>query len=144
MILIEDTHWPLVVVGVCCGPRLDEACLDRARMRWQSREFRRALFVVPGSGPCALCAYELLTRWLKRESMPAALCRSAAWVIPDESVRASVNLMLDVDGHLMFSGPAATFATVAAAFGWMRELARREESAWPIYHPSLSNCHSSL
>jgi hypothetical protein len=36
MILIEDTHWPLVVVGVCCGPRLEEACLDRARLRWRS------------------------------------------------------------------------------------------------------------
>jgi hypothetical protein len=141
MILIEDTHWPLVVVGVCCGPRLEEACLDRARLRWRSAEPRRAIFVVPGSGQCALCAHARLTRWLKRQSGPVALCRAAAWVVPDDAVRSSVALMLDVDSDLSIGGPAAAFSTVTAAFHWMRDLARVEESAWFAPGPTLNNFH---
>jgi hypothetical protein len=144
MILIEDTHWPLVVVGVCCGPRLDEACLDRARLRWRSREPRRAMFVVPGSGQCALCAHGSLVRWLKRQSRAITKCRVAAWVIPDHAVRASVALMLDVDDDLVFGGPSAVFATVSAAFEWMRDLARFEESASIAYDPVFKNCRTSL
>jgi hypothetical protein len=144
MILIEDTHWPLVVVGVCCGPRLDEACLDRARLRWRSREPRRAMFVVPGAGQCALCAHASLARWLKRQSLPVALCRSAAWIVPDDAVRASVALMLDVDSDLAFGGPAATFATVTSAFRWMHDMARVEESAWWAPGLPVSNCYPSL
>jgi hypothetical protein len=144
MILIEDTHWPLVVIGVCCGPRLDEAILDRARARWRSPEPRRALFVVPGFGQCALTAHAALRRWLTRQPLPAALCRSAAWVIPDDAVRASVALMLDLDGYAPFGGPAATFDTVTAAFAWMRDLARVEDSAPFVLPPTVTNCHPSL
>lgn len=144
MILIEDTHWPLVVVGVCCGPRLDEACLDRARRRWRSREPRLAVFVVPGTGQCALCAHASLLRWLRRQALPAALCRTAAWVVPDEAVRASVALMLDLDDHLMFGGPTATFATVTDAFHWMRDIVRIEESAWFGPDVMLRNYHPAL
>ena len=144
MILIEDTHWPLVVVGVCCGPRLDEASLDRARRRWRSAEPRRAMFVVPGTGQCALCAHAMLLRWLKRQPRLVSLCRNAAWVVPDDAVRASVALMLDVDPDLAFGGPSATFSTVTAAFRWMRDEVRVEESAWSVPGPAVSNCYRGL
>jgi hypothetical protein len=141
MILIEDTHWPLVVVGVCCGPRLEEACLDRGRLRWRSREPRRAMFVVPGSGQCALYAHARLTRWLTRQSLAVAFCRTAVWVVPDDAVRSSVALMLDLDSDLSFGGPVATFATVTAAFRWMGDMVRVEESALSAPGETVSNCY---
>ena len=99
------------------------------------------MFVVPGSGQCALCAHATLTRWLERHSLPVALCRTAAWVVPDDAVRASVELMLDLDSGLAFGGPVATFATVTAAFHWMREMASVEESAWSASGETVSNCY---
>jgi hypothetical protein len=99
------------------------------------------MFVIPGAGQCALCAHATLTRWLKRQVRPVALCRTAAWVVPDDAVRSSVALMLEMDGDFMFGGPTATLATVTAAFEWMREMVQFEESAWSAPVLTLSNCH---
>jgi hypothetical protein len=122
MILLEDTHWPLVVVGECPAS-MDRAALGRARARWRSLEPRLAVFVVPGSGLQALSSLDTLVRWLRRQPVEAALCRIVAWVIPDNDVRASVASLLDTHGHVAFGGSSATFPTVRAALNWITDTA---------------------
>lgn len=131
-ILIEDTHWPLVVVGVCCGPRLDRQSLARAQARWRSREPRAAILVVPCRGQMALAAHDALLRWLRLQPVQTALCYSAAWVIPDDALRAGVTLMQRVSGHLAFGGHVATFRDVAHALRWSCGQPRVEESSLPV------------
>src|SRR6185369_6986307 len=122
MILLEDTHWPLVVVGEC--PRsVDCPGLCRARARWQSLEPRFAVFVVPGTGLQALSSLDTIVCWLRRQPVEAALCRTVAWVIPDNDVRSGVASLLDAHDHVAFNGASATFRTVAAALAWITDTA---------------------
>ncbi len=118
MMLLEDTHWPLVVVGECCGS-VDCVALCRARARWQSLEPRLAVFVVPGDGVHALSSLDRTIRWLRTQPVESALCRLAAWVIPDDDVRGSVASLLDLHDDVAFGGSSATFRTVASALAWI-------------------------
>jgi hypothetical protein len=122
MIVLEDTHWPLVVVGECCQS-VDCATLARARARWRSLEPRLAVFVVPGAGLQALSSLDRIVGWLRRQPVEAALCRIVAWVIPDNDVRTSVVSLLDAHDHVAFSGASATFRTVDAALAWITDRA---------------------
>lgn len=128
-ILIEDTHWPLVVVGVCCGPQLERSALRRARMRWRSPEPRAAVLVIPGTGERAITAHDRLLRWLRRQSAETAACRMVAWVVPDDGVRNTLAALLAAHGGRAFGGPSRTFRTVADAFHWVQNLASREGTA---------------
>lgn len=128
MILIEDTHWPLVVIGVCCGPRLDTGHLRRARERWRSLDPRSAVLVVPCHGERALSAHDSLLRWLDVQPAQTALCQSAAWVVPDEALRSTIRRLQRSRRHVAFGGPSATFASVAEALRWSCGVAGVEKS----------------
>lgn len=122
MILIEDTHWPLVVVGVYEGAPVDPWTQRAASARWHSPELRFATLVVPGVGPAAISAHQVLLRWLRRHVSSSTPFAGAAWVIPDADVRGSVAALIDAHGGTAFGSPSAAFGSVSEALNWLRSL----------------------
>ncbi len=128
MILIEDTHWPLVVVGVHDGAFADALAQRVARLRWHLPQPRLVTIVVPGVGADAVQAHNLLVRWLKRHVSTATPLNGAAWVIPDAAVRAIVTTLIDVSGGRAFGAPSKVFRTVADALCWLRAVSQRDQN----------------
>ena len=122
MILIEDTHWPLVVVGVYEGEPVDRWSQRGASARWHSPEPRLAALDVPGIGAAAVHKHHVLLRWLRRHVSSATPFVGAAWVIPDAQVRSDVAALLDAHDGTAFGSPSAVFASVAEALIWLRRV----------------------
>lgn len=131
MILIEASHWPLVVVGESRSATIEAGARQTALTRWRSRDLRLVALVVPGVGDAAFDAHNQLVGWLGEQVLTLArYCRGLAWVIPDEAVRQHVASLLDTHDHFAYGCPCAVFPTVSGALGWLTCTARCDRCPW--------------
>jgi hypothetical protein len=127
VILIDDTLWPLVVVGVCRGAAVDPLTQRAARVRWRSPDPRLVTLVVPGVGIQAVDSHSRLVRWLKRHVSWSTPVSGSAWVIPDAAVRTTVNTLLNVYGGCAFGAPSSAFGTASEAIRWLCAMSRVDQ-----------------
>src|SRR5262245_55161341 len=88
MIVIEQTHWPLIAVGSIPEPEghTDHTVPDESLL-WASDDLRLAL-VVRGDHASAWRAEAEVFTWLLRHRDQLWLCASrVAWVFEDEAMR---------------------------------------------------------
>jgi hypothetical protein len=130
VILIEASHWPLVVVGDALrqvGLRDQRLALER----WHSRDLRLVTLVVPGSGTDAFESHDRLVRWLGEQMLTvASYCCGMAWVIPDAAVRGYVSSILASHDHFAFGCPSAVFSNIGDAFNWLTRTAACDGCRW--------------
>jgi hypothetical protein len=120
MIVIEATHWPLVVVGAVppAAGRPLAATLDE-RGLWASADLRLAV-VFRGDHACTWMAQAEVFAWLGsyREQLWHCVSR-AAWIFEDELMRRSAERWLTLVGDRLFRGEVMTFRTVRTAVSWL-------------------------
>ncbi|MGE3277871.1 MAG: hypothetical protein AB7O67_22380 [Vicinamibacterales bacterium] len=139
MVIIEDSHWPLVVVGVADGPGTPIPDQAEALARFESDEPRLLTFVAGGMGAKALASLDELLRWVSARRRGARGTAAAlAWVIPDRVARAAVDSLLTLEGHRMLGCPAATFTTPHSALLWLRKLGEGPAAPAGNAHPALA------
>jgi hypothetical protein len=118
MILVERTHWPLVVVGsVPDGEPAGAASLDDASLMAADRLW--VVLVVAAIGARARMAQEALLEWLceHRSILPPRVVR-CAWVIEDDTLRSSAASWQALLGPA-FDVDAAMFGAVRPALRWL-------------------------
>ncbi|MGE0041116.1 MAG: hypothetical protein AB7H88_05925 [Vicinamibacterales bacterium] len=135
MVIIEDSHWPLVVVGVADGPGTPIPNQAQALARFESDEPRLLTLVAGGIGAKALASLDELLRWVAaRRRGGRGSAAALAWVIPDAMARAAVDSLLALEGHRMLGCPAATFTNPHSALHWLGKLG--EGAGSPSVRPS--------
>lgn len=117
MVLIEDTFWPLVVVGVRGGSDTSRVHPD---CQWRPLRVGVPLLlalIVPGIGTRGHKALKELSEWL-REHGAVIHHRVArvAWIIEDGSLRRYAASVLTA---AQCSAAVATFATPTSAIPWL-------------------------
>lgn len=120
MILVETTHWPLVVVGAIPDSSGGEqtARVDEDRL-WSTGDVRLAV-VIRGDHACAWVAQEEVFKWLGRHRDRLWRCvYRAAWVFEDELMRRNAERWLSLVGNRLFRGEVTTFRSVRSAVSWL-------------------------
>lgn len=121
MILVETTHWPLVVVGAIpdsLGAGEPVATADEDRL-WSSGDVRLAV-VIRGDHACAWVAQEEVFKWLARHRERLWRCvYRVAWIFEDELMRRNAERWLSLVGDRLFRGEMTTFRSVRSAVSWL-------------------------
>lgn len=121
MILVEATHWPLVVVGAvldAADPTDGSAWLEEDAL-WSGGDLRLAV-VIAGSQARAWKAQEEVFRWLTRHRERLSRCVfRVAWIFEDEPTRRSTERWLELVGDHLFRGEVTTFRSVQSAVSWL-------------------------
>ncbi|MGC4081006.1 MAG: hypothetical protein QM736_02575 [Vicinamibacterales bacterium] len=144
MIVVEHTHWPLVVVGTV--PALDgtrnDAPTNTAHL-WLSSDVRLAV-VIRGHRDGAQSAEAEVFAWLRAHRARLSRCVSrVAWIVEDDALRASVQLWLGLIGDCLFRADAMTFCTVRSAIAWLTCDAVAESPTNPVTEMSrASECQA--
>lgn len=121
MILVEATHWPLVVVGALPDsedaqpPRMttEEGCV------WRGGDLRLAV-VIAGDHSRAWIAQQEVFTWLRRNRGRIWRCVSrVAWIFEDELMRRNAERWLALVGDQLFRGDVTTFRSVRLAVSWL-------------------------
>jgi hypothetical protein len=120
MIVVESSHWPLVVVGAvpdACAP--DRGAIVEEGSLWASGDLRLAV-VIAGEHARARAAQEEVFAWLAwhRERLTRSVSR-VAWVFEDETMRQSAERWLTLFGHRLFHGEVTAFRSVRSAIAWL-------------------------
>lgn len=119
MILVETTHWPLVVVGAIpdsTGEPMTSVDEDRL---WSSGDVRLAV-VIRGDYACAWVAQDEVFKWLARHRDRLWRCVfRVAWICEDELMRRSAERWLSLVGDRLFRGEVTTFSSVRSAVSWL-------------------------
>jgi hypothetical protein len=122
MMLVDATYWPLVVIGPVRGGTVGPDAGPRALARLASSEPRAIALVVPGHGEEAASALETLLGWLREfEGQVLGPAARLAWVAPDRTLRATLDMMLDEQAQRAFGCPSSTFAALLPALVWLFE-----------------------
>lgn len=120
MILVEATHWPLVVVGAIPDSAESEpiTVVDEDRL-WSSGDVRLAV-VIRGDHGRAWMAQEEVFRWLgrRRDRLWRCVFR-VAWIFEDELMRRNAERWLSLFGDRLFRGEVTTFGSVRSAVSWL-------------------------
>jgi hypothetical protein len=119
MIVVERTHWPLVVVGsVPDSERADDVVLDEATLVASDRLW--VVLIVAGLGGCAREAQAALVEWVceHRAVLTARVVR-CAWVIEDDTLRSCAEAWQSLLGPTLFGADAATFPAFRPALRWL-------------------------
>jgi hypothetical protein len=121
MILVEATHWPLVIVGALPDwPDSEKRVevVDEERL-WSGGDVRLAV-VIRGDHACAWIAQEEVFRWLSRyrERLWQCVFR-VAWIFEDELMRRNAERWLSLVGDRLFRGEITTFCSVRSAVSWL-------------------------
>lgn len=120
MILVETTHWPLVVVGAIPDSSAGEqtTTVDEDRL-WSTGDVRLAV-VIRGDHACAWVAQEEVFKWLGRHRERLWRCvYRAAWMFEDELMRRNAERWLSLFGDRLFRGEVTTFRSVRSAVSWL-------------------------
>ena len=120
MILVDTTHWPLVVVGAVPGsiPAAEPSRMDDDRL-WSCGDVRLAV-VIRGDHQSASQAQEEVFRWLARHKERLWRCvYRVAWIFEDELMRRNSERWLSLVGDRMFRGESTTFKSVRSAISWL-------------------------
>jgi hypothetical protein len=119
MIVVEQTHWPLVVVGSvpdtepADDPALDEVTFSTADRLW-------VVLIVAGLGGRAREAQAAVVEWVceHRALLNARVVR-CAWVIEDDTLRSCAEAWQSLLGRRLFGADAATFPAFRPALQWL-------------------------
>jgi len=134
MILIETTHWPLVVVGAIPDTTRtdDERCaVDEGRL-WSGRDLRLAV-IVRGEHAQAWAAQEEIFTWLCRHRDKLWNCVArVAWIYEDELMRRNAERWLTLVGDRLFRGDITTFRSVRSAVSWLATDSPAPDFALPV------------
>lgn len=121
MILIERTHWPLVVVGAVPNTP-GHAPSSRASeddALWASEDLRLAV-VIRGDHARAWLAQVEVFAWLSDHRARLWRCASrVAWIFEDEPMRQSAERWLALVGDRLFRADTMTFCSARAAIAWL-------------------------
>lgn len=120
MILIEQTHWPLVVVGTLPARTEDSGGTPSSpECRWDSEDLRLAV-VIRGDHACAWLAQAEVFAWLGAHRARLMRCVShVAWIFEDEPMRRSAERWLGLIGDRLFRADTMTFRSARAAIAWL-------------------------
>lgn len=120
MILVEMTHWPLVVVGAVPDTRAEEPirAVDEDRL-WSSGDVRLAV-VIRGDHSHAWMGQQEVFKWLDRHRDRLWRCVfRVAWICEDEPMRRSAERWLSLVGDRLFRGDVTAFSSVRSAVSWL-------------------------
>jgi hypothetical protein len=120
MIVVEHTHWPVVVVGSVpdAGESTGGSTLDDEG--WASADQLWMVLIVGGLGTRARASQDALVDWLCRHR--SVLKRRAVrfvWVIEDDTLRACADAWQSLVGNTLFGVDVATFPAVRPALRWL-------------------------
>jgi hypothetical protein len=120
MILVETTHWPLVMVGAVPGSPNGAEPLDIDEHRlWFCGDVRLAV-IIRGDQRSAWAAQEEVFAWLMRHRERLWRCvYRAAWIFEDELMRRNAEQWLSLVGDRIFRGEITTFRSVRSAISWL-------------------------
>jgi hypothetical protein len=120
MIVIEQTHWPLVVVGALPEAEGDhDVPPTNPEPLWGSEDLRLAV-VIRGEHATACVAQAEVFAWLSAHRMRLLRCVSrVAWIFEDEAMRRSAERWLTLVGDRVFRADTMTFRSAGAAIAWL-------------------------
>ncbi len=120
MILIEQTHWPLIVVGTIPESSTEPvpAPADPEHL-WDSENLRLAV-VIRGDHAGACLAQAEVFAWLAAHRARLWRCVTrVAWIFEDEPMRRSAERWLALVGDRLFRADTMTFRSARAAIAWL-------------------------
>jgi len=120
VILVEQSYWPLVVVGALEEPLSAETRVDSDESGlWASDDLRLAV-VIPGDLTRACSAQAEVFDWLECHREALWRCASrVAWIFENEALRRSAERWLALAGDRLFRDEVLTFRNVRSAVVWL-------------------------